>query len=76
MHHPKADVERLYVLRHEGGRGLIKFEMNFKISAIGLHKYLSKIKDFNQYASTGTLLQCEEKRKLNLKAEQQIQVII
>ena len=47
MHHPKADVERLYVLRHEGGRGLIKFEMNFKISAIGLHKYLSKIKDFN-----------------------------
>ena len=47
MHHPKEDVERLYVLRHEGGRGLIKFEMNFKISAIGLHKYLSKIKDFN-----------------------------
>ena len=26
MHHPNADVERLYVLRNEGGRGLIDWK--------------------------------------------------
>ena len=27
MHHPKADVDRLYLLRSEGGRGLIQIEL-------------------------------------------------
>ena len=30
MHHPKADVERLYIPRCEGGRVLMLLEMNFK----------------------------------------------
>ena len=46
MHHPKADVERLYFPRREGGRGLIQLEMNFKTTAIGLHKYLSTNNDW------------------------------
>ena len=46
MHHPKADIERLYVPRHEGGRGLMQIEMNFKSATIGLHKYLSTTNDW------------------------------
>ena len=40
MLHPKADVERLYVPRNDGGRGLIEVETAFKIATIGLDHYL------------------------------------
>ena len=30
MHHPKVDVERLYVTRREGKKGLMQLEMNLK----------------------------------------------
>ena len=40
MHHPKADVNRRYVPRKEGGRGMINLEMCFKTTAIGLNTYL------------------------------------
>ena len=46
MHHPKADVEILYVPRCEGGRALMWLEMNFKTTAIGLDKYLSTTNDW------------------------------
>ena len=36
MHHPKADVERLYVPRHERGTELMQLEMIFKTTTIGL----------------------------------------
>ena len=36
MLHPKADVERLYISRKDGGRGLIEVETAFKIATIGL----------------------------------------
>ncbi|XP_031559231.1 uncharacterized protein LOC116295530 [Actinia tenebrosa] len=40
MHHPKADVERLYVKRREGVRGLVQIENSYiKISTIGLDMY-------------------------------------
>jgi hypothetical protein len=45
-HHPKADVDRLYLKRSEGGRGLLQVEMNFKISFIGQQKYLENTKDW------------------------------
>ena len=41
MHHPKADVDRLYVPRNEGGRGMIQLELSYKTSTIGQHKYLA-----------------------------------
>ena len=31
IHHQKEDVERLYVSRREGGRGLMQLEINFKL---------------------------------------------
>ena len=40
MLHPKADVERLYIPRKEGGRGLIEVETAFKIATIGTDHHL------------------------------------
>ena len=30
MHHPKADIDRLYVKKKEGGRGLVQVEAAYK----------------------------------------------
>lgn len=40
MHHPRADTERLYVPRQDGGRGLHQLESAYTIAIIGLSKYL------------------------------------
>ena len=45
MNHPKADVDRIYLPRKEGGRGLMQLEYTYKISVIGLDMYLEKTKD-------------------------------
>ena len=37
MHHPKADVDRLYLPRNEGGRGLIQIELTYKITMVSKH---------------------------------------
>ena len=42
VNHPKADVDRIYLLRKEGGRGLIQIECRYKKSVIGLDTYLGK----------------------------------
>ena len=42
MLHPKADAERLYVPRKEGGRSLIDVETAFKTATIGLDHYLRR----------------------------------
>ena len=46
MHNPKADVDRLYVPRNEGGRGMIQLELSYKTSTIGQHKYLTTTADW------------------------------
>ena len=30
MHHPKADIDRIYMKRKEGGRGLLQIEATYK----------------------------------------------
>ena len=40
MHHPKADKDRIYLPRPDGGRGLIQLENAYKVSTIGLLQYL------------------------------------
>ena len=40
MSHPKANVERLYIPRNDGERGLIEVETAFKTATIGLDHYL------------------------------------
>jgi len=45
MHHPKSDVDRLYLPRIEGGRGLIQLELSYKTTTIDLDKYLQETED-------------------------------
>ena len=45
MHHPKSDVDRLYLPRKSGGRGLIQLESSYKISTIGLNTFLKSSDD-------------------------------
>ena len=41
MHHPKADTDRLYVKRKEGGRGLVHLEAAYKAEIINIAEYLN-----------------------------------
>ena len=41
MHHPKADIDRLYVKRKEGGRGLVQVEAAYKAEIINTAEYLN-----------------------------------
>ena len=43
MHHPKADIDRLYVKRKEGGRGLVQVEAAYKAEIINISEYLTQI---------------------------------
>ena len=45
MHHPKSDVDRLYLPRTEGGRGLIQQQLSYKSTTICLDKYLQETQD-------------------------------
>ena len=42
MHHPKSDVDRLYLPRTEGRKGLIQLELSYKSNTISLDKYLQE----------------------------------
>ena len=46
MHHPKADVDRLYLPRSSGGRGMIELETSYKTTTIGMQKYLKVSNDW------------------------------
>ena len=46
MHHPKADVDRLYLPRSSGGRGMMQVELCYKTSTIAMNKYLSSTDDW------------------------------
>jgi hypothetical protein len=41
MHHTKADIDRLYVKRKEGGRGLVQTEAAYKAEIINIAEYLN-----------------------------------
>jgi hypothetical protein len=42
MHHPKADIDRLYAKRKEGGRGLVQVGAAYKAEIINIAEYLNK----------------------------------
>ena len=46
MYHPKSDVNRLYLPRKEGGRGLVQLELSFKTLITGMDTYLNNINDW------------------------------
>ena len=37
----KADADRLYIPRNEGGRGMIQLQLSYKTSNIGQKNYLT-----------------------------------
>jgi len=41
MHHPKADIDRLYEESKEGGRGLVQVEAVYKAEIINIAEYLN-----------------------------------
>jgi hypothetical protein len=41
MHHPKADIDRLYVKRKEGERGLVQIEAAYKAEIINIVEHLN-----------------------------------
>jgi hypothetical protein len=41
MHHPKAGIDRLYIKRKEGGRGLVQVEAAYKTEIINIAEYLN-----------------------------------
>jgi len=41
MHHPKADIDRLYVKRKGGGKGLVQAEATYKAEIINIAEYLN-----------------------------------
>ena len=45
MNHPRADVDRMYLPRNKGGRGLIQLEIAYKIATIGLDANLNAPKN-------------------------------
>ena len=45
MHHPKADVSRMYIPRKKGERGLSNLEMAYKTTTITLNNYLQSSRD-------------------------------
>ena len=46
MHHPKADVHRLYLPRGSQGRVLTQLGLSYKTSTIGLIRYLNLSDDW------------------------------
>jgi len=40
MHHPKPDIDRLYVIRKGGGRGLLQIETTYEAEIINITEYL------------------------------------
>ena len=46
MHHPKSDVDRLYMPMSKGGRGMIQLELSYNTSTVGLSQYLRNSQDW------------------------------
>ena len=61
MHHPKPDIDRLYLSRSSGGRGMIELETSYKTTTIGMQKYLTVSNDW----MIQLVRQHEENKKLD-----------
>jgi hypothetical protein len=51
VHHPKADIDRLYVKRKEGGRGLVQVEAAYKAEITGIAEYLNTNYKVDQFVN-------------------------
>jgi mevalonate kinase len=51
VHHPKADIDRLYVKRNEGGRGLVQVEAAYKAEITTTAEYLNTNYKVHQFVN-------------------------
>jgi len=65
MHHPKADTERLYVKKEEGGRGLVQIEAAHKAEIINIAEYLNTNYKEDQFVNIAKI---HESNQLNMNS--------
>jgi len=65
MHHPKADIDRLYVKRKEGERGLIQIETAYKAEIINIAEYLNTNYKEKQFVN---IVKSQEITQLNMNS--------
>jgi len=51
VHHPKADIDRLYVKRKEGGRGLVQVKAAYKAEITSIAEYLNTNYKIDQFVN-------------------------
>jgi len=70
QHHPKADVDNLYVPRKQGGRGQIQLEEAYAVEITKLVEYVDSKEDpLRHYSSTPTQHQLSNVTDRCLKTE-------
>ena len=62
MHHPKADIGRLYVKRKEGGRGMVQVEEAYKAEIINIAEYLNPLPSVTLQSARDLNVPCQPKR--------------
>jgi hypothetical protein len=65
MHHPKADIDRLYIKRKEGGRGLVQAEVVYKTEIINIAEYLNTNYKGDQFVN---IVKNHERTKPNMSS--------
>jgi hypothetical protein len=84
QHHPRVDIDRLYVPRKEGGRGLMQVEGAYVAETVNLVEYVESKEDpliqivrTHQHNTNSALLQTANKCKKSFQSEaKQIKNII
>jgi hypothetical protein len=51
VHHPKADIDRIYVKRKEGERGLVQVDAAYKAEITNIAEYLNTNYKVNQFVT-------------------------
>ena len=65
MHHPKADIHRLYVKKEEGGKGLVQIEAAYKAEIINIAEYLNTNHKQDQFV---TIVKSHESTQPNMNS--------
>jgi hypothetical protein len=69
VHHPIADIERIYVKRKEGGRELVQVEAAYKAEIINIAKYLKTKYKEDKFVN---IVKNHERTQSNMKSENKI----
>jgi len=65
MHHPNADIDRLYLQKKEGGRGLVQIEAAYKAEIINIAEYLNTNFKEDQFVN---IVKSHESTQLNMNS--------